>query len=53
MITLLVHYFALITQDKEEIVRLIKAIEPCFGAINIEDIATPKVFDMIRLVAIR
>jgi malate dehydrogenase (oxaloacetate-decarboxylating) len=36
------------TQDKEEIVRLIKAIEPCFGAINIEDIATPKVFDIIR-----
>jgi len=36
------------TQDKEEIVRLIKAIEPGFGAINIEDIATPKVFDIIR-----
>jgi malate dehydrogenase (oxaloacetate-decarboxylating) len=36
------------TQDKEEIVRLIKAIEPCFGAINIEDIETPKVFDIIR-----
>jgi malate dehydrogenase (oxaloacetate-decarboxylating) len=36
------------TQDKEEIVRLIKAIEPCFGAINIEDIAAPKVFDIIR-----
>ena len=36
------------TQDKEEIVGVIKAIEPCFGAINIEDIATPKVFDIIR-----
>jgi malate dehydrogenase (oxaloacetate-decarboxylating) len=36
------------TQDKEEIIRLIKAVEPCFGAINIEDIATPKVFDIIR-----
>ncbi len=36
------------TQDKEEILRLIKAIEPCFGAINIEDIETPKVFDIIR-----
>ena len=36
------------TQDKEEIVKLIKDIEPCFGAINIEDIATPKVFDIIR-----
>ena len=36
------------TQDKDEIVRLIKAIEPSFGAINIEDIATPKVFDIIK-----
>jgi malate dehydrogenase (oxaloacetate-decarboxylating) len=36
------------TQDKEEIIRFVKAIEPCFGAINIEDIETPKVFDIIR-----
>src|SRR5919202_5208381 len=36
------------TQDKEEIVRLVKAIEPCFGAINIEDIESPKVFDIIK-----
>jgi malate dehydrogenase (oxaloacetate-decarboxylating) len=36
------------TQDKEEIIRFVKAIEPCFGAINIEDIESPKVFDIIR-----
>jgi len=36
------------TQDKEEIISFVKAVEPCFGAINIEDIATPKVFDIIR-----
>jgi malate dehydrogenase (oxaloacetate-decarboxylating) len=36
------------TQDKEEIVRFVKAIEPCFGAINIEDIESPKVFDILR-----
>ncbi|MFY9870878.1 MAG: hypothetical protein WAK17_14270 [Candidatus Nitrosopolaris sp.] len=32
----------------EEIIRFVKAIEPCFGASNIEDIETPKVFDIIR-----
>jgi malate dehydrogenase (oxaloacetate-decarboxylating) len=36
------------TQDKEEIISFVKAVEPCFGAINIEDIETPKVFDIIR-----
>jgi malate dehydrogenase (oxaloacetate-decarboxylating) len=36
------------TQDKEEIIRFIKAIEPCFGAINIEDIESPKVFEIIK-----
>lgn len=36
------------TQDKEEIIRFVKAIEPCFGAINIEDIESPKVFDIIK-----
>ena len=35
-------------QNKEEIIKFVKAIEPCFGAINIEDIQTPKVFDIIR-----
>jgi malate dehydrogenase (oxaloacetate-decarboxylating) len=36
------------TQDKEEIVKFVKAIEPCFGAINVEDIESPKVFDIIK-----
>jgi len=36
------------TQDKEEIVKIVKAIEPSFGAINIEDIESPKVFDIIK-----
>ncbi len=36
------------TQDKEEIITFVKAIEPCFGAINIEDIESPKVFDIIK-----
>jgi malate dehydrogenase (oxaloacetate-decarboxylating) len=35
------------TQNKEEIIRFVKAIEPCFGAINIEDIESPKVFDIV------
>lgn len=34
------------TKDADEIVRVVKAIEPVFGAINLEDIATPKVFDI-------
>ena len=29
--------------DKEEIIRFVKSIEPSFGAINIEDIESPKV----------
>jgi malate dehydrogenase (oxaloacetate-decarboxylating) len=36
------------TQDKEEIVKFVKALEPSFGAINIEDIESPKVFDIIK-----
>jgi malate dehydrogenase (oxaloacetate-decarboxylating) len=32
------------TKDAEEIVRIVKAIAPVFGAINLEDIETPKVF---------
>ena len=35
-------------QDKEEIVKFVKAIEPCFGAINIEDIESPKVFGIMK-----
>ncbi|MGE5661985.1 MAG: hypothetical protein ACM3X1_07020 [Ignavibacteriales bacterium] len=36
------------TREKEEIIRFVKTIQPVFGAINIEDIETPKVFDIIR-----
>ncbi len=36
------------TQNKEEIVALVKAVQPAFGAINIEDIESPKVFDIIK-----
>ena len=36
-------------QDKEEIIKLVKAIEPAFGAVNIEDIESPKVLDIIKV----
>jgi malate dehydrogenase (oxaloacetate-decarboxylating) len=36
------------TRGKEEIIGFVKAIEPVFGAINIEDIESPKVFDIIK-----
>ncbi|HET7147724.1 MAG TPA: NADP-dependent malic enzyme [Candidatus Nitrosopolaris sp.] len=36
------------TTDKEEIIKFVKAIEPGFGAINIEDIESPKVFEIIK-----
>jgi malate dehydrogenase (oxaloacetate-decarboxylating) len=36
----------LATQDEDEIVRTVKAIAPVFGAINLEDIETPKVFNI-------
>lgn len=40
------------TQDPDEIVRAVKAIAPSFGGINLEDIASPKCFDIEkRLVA--
>ena len=32
----------------EEIIRFVKAIQPVFGAINIEDIESPKVLDIIK-----
>lgn len=32
------------TKDAEEIIKVVKAIAPNFGAINLEDIETPKVF---------
>jgi len=34
------------TQDADDIVRIVKAIAPNFGGINLEDIAAPKCFDI-------
>lgn len=34
------------TQDPDEIVRVVKAIAPNFGGINLEDIAAPKCFEI-------
>ena len=34
------------TTDKNEIIQTIKSIEPAFGAINLEDIESPKVLDI-------
>ena len=34
------------TKDADEIVMVVKAIAPVFGAINLEDIETPKVFEI-------
>jgi malate dehydrogenase (oxaloacetate-decarboxylating) len=36
------------TQNKDEIIRFVKAIEPIFGAINIEDIESPKVLEIVE-----
>lgn len=36
------------TQNLEEIVKFVKAIEPGFGAINIEDIESPKVLELVQ-----
>lgn len=36
------------TQDKEEIIRFVKLIQPNFGAINIEDIESPKVLEIVQ-----
>ena len=35
-------------KDKEQIIRFVKAIQPVFGAINIEDIESPKVLEIIE-----
>jgi malate dehydrogenase (oxaloacetate-decarboxylating) len=29
------------TQDKEEIIKFVRAIQPVFGAVNIEDMESP------------
>lgn len=34
------------TQDTEEIIKIVKNIEPVFGGINLEDIAAPKCFEI-------
>lgn len=36
----------LATKDTEEIIRTIKAIAPAFGAINLEDIASPRCYEI-------
>lgn len=36
------------TQDADEIVRVVKAIAPSFGAIQLEDISAPRCFDIER-----
>lgn len=36
------------TQDADEIVETVKRIAPCFGGINLEDIASPKCFEIER-----
>jgi malate dehydrogenase (oxaloacetate-decarboxylating) len=34
------------TKDTEEIIRIVKALEPSFGAINLEDISAPRCFEI-------
>lgn len=34
------------TQDTEEIIRTVKNIAPCFGGINLEDISSPRCFEI-------
>lgn len=36
------------TQDKEEIIQFVKLIQPMFGAVNIEDIESPKVLEIVE-----
>lgn len=35
-------------KDKEEIIGFVKAIQPVFGAVNIEDIESPKVLEIVE-----
>lgn len=39
------------TKDTEEIIRTIKAISPIFGGINLEDISSPRCFEIERRLA--
>ena len=36
------------SKDKEDIIKFVKAIQPVFGAINIEDIESPKVLEIVE-----
>ncbi|PIQ67912.1 NAD-dependent malic enzyme [Candidatus Uhrbacteria bacterium CG_4_10_14_0_2_um_filter_41_7] len=36
------------TQDTEEIIKVVKALEPTFGGINLEDISAPRCFEIER-----
>lgn len=36
------------TQDTEKIIRTVKNIAPCFGGINLEDISSPRCFEIER-----
>ena len=36
------------TTDTEEIIKFVKYIEPSFGAVNLEDIAAPRCFDILE-----
>ena len=36
------------TQDPEEIIRIVKAVAPSFGGINLEDISAPNCFEIER-----
>jgi malate dehydrogenase (oxaloacetate-decarboxylating) len=39
------------TKNAEEIIKIVKALEPAFGAINLEDIETPKIFEIEKRLA--
>jgi malate dehydrogenase (oxaloacetate-decarboxylating) len=36
------------TKDPEQIIRTVKNLEPCLGGINLEDIATPRCFEILE-----
>ena len=35
------------TKDPDELIKFVKLLQPCFGGINLEDIASPKCFDIL------
>jgi malate dehydrogenase (oxaloacetate-decarboxylating) len=35
------------TKDPEEFIKFVKMLQPCFGGINLEDIESPKCFDIL------